>query len=101
MISRHIISKKTKLQLFKESRNQCGICGSKEFLQLAHINPMSRGGENAPGNILVLCATCHMGVDGARITTETLSEIKRDWIEKGILGKERIISSWKVCAITD
>jgi len=84
------VSGKLRQQLLDESRNQCTICGSKGFLQLAHITPVFLGGATTIENMMVLCPTCHMGADSSRISTELLKEIKRDWIEKGILGKEKI-----------
>jgi hypothetical protein len=84
------VSKELRQQLFEESRNQCAICGSRDFLQLAHITPISIGGASTLQNMIVLCATCHVGVDSSRISAERLREIKRDWVEKSIAGKEKI-----------
>jgi hypothetical protein len=84
------VREEAKQRLMAESRNQCAICGSKRFLQLAHITPMSEGGSSTPENIIVLCPTCHMGIDSSRIAADLLKGIKRDWIENEILGKEKI-----------
>lgn len=80
-----------KRQLLKESRNQCMICGSKAFLQLAHIVPYHKGGNHKAENLLVLCPTCHMAVDSSQIPANTLYKVKQDWVEEGVLGKNTIL----------
>ena len=36
-----------------------GYCGSTRWLDLHHILPLSRGGNNAPSNLATLCRACH------------------------------------------
>ena len=37
----------------------CAACGSEHDLQYHHLVPVSKGGEDDPTNIIVLCAGCH------------------------------------------
>lgn len=37
----------------------CSVCGSTERLEVDHVVPLSRGGTHDPGNLRVLCGTCH------------------------------------------
>lgn len=86
------IDKEVKLSLLNESRNRCAICGSDvvAHLEVAHIRAKYLGGLNKPENTLVLCSACHAAVDSLPVAGPTLELIKRDWIEKGILGAKRI-----------
>ena len=34
-------------------------CGSTRFLEVHHIAPRERGGDNSPGNLISLCGSCH------------------------------------------
>ena len=72
--------------LFRESRNQCGICGSQAYLETAAIKAMYLGGSSTPDNMIVLCPTCHRIVDTFLHDENVLRKVKQDWVEKGILG---------------
>ena len=50
----------TKKQLIEE-KGACEICGFsfKPVLQIHHILPISKCGNNAPENIICVCPTCH------------------------------------------
>ncbi|MBN1877712.1 MAG: HNH endonuclease [Anaerolineae bacterium] len=41
---------------------QCVKCKTKRSLHLHHYKPVAEGGENAVGNLVTLCANCHMAV---------------------------------------
>lgn len=38
----------------------CGLCGSGENLEVHHIKPQSRGGEDSWTNTITLCHDCHL-----------------------------------------
>ena len=38
---------------------QCQWCASKHHLELDHIIPWSAGGDDSPGNLRTLCASCN------------------------------------------
>ena len=40
----------------------CQLCGSHRQLQIHHICPRSKGGDNSEGNLLTLCRDCHTAV---------------------------------------
>lgn len=46
--------------VLKRDNEQCVICNSKEKLQFDHILPKSRGGNDEPENLRVLCRTCNL-----------------------------------------
>jgi len=43
--------------------NKCGICGSREQLEIHHLVPLSRGGRPDIKNCILLCKECHKQVD--------------------------------------
>lgn len=42
-----------------EVGNKCQRCPSTKELDVHHIIPLSRGGNNLKTNLIVLCHTCH------------------------------------------
>jgi 5-methylcytosine-specific restriction endonuclease McrA len=38
---------------------RCQICGSSENLQVHHLRPRSRLGDDSPSNLITLCSHCH------------------------------------------
>lgn len=63
---RHGIPFKIKKQLKEQSGNKCNMCGShfsSEILEIAHIVPLSKGGESNLENLVVLCPICHKQLD--------------------------------------
>ena len=45
---------------FDDIMTECEECGSKKNLQLHHIKPLNRGGDNSRENLQCLCKKCHM-----------------------------------------
>lgn len=50
-------------EVFSKYKHRCAICGATTPLQLAHIIPISRGGETSADNLMLLCANCHLTMD--------------------------------------
>ena len=46
-------------KVLKRDGWKCQNCGSKEQLDVHHIIPRSRGGEDDERNLVTLCRTCH------------------------------------------
>ena len=44
----------------------CQLCGSHRHLQVHHIKPRSKGGDNSEDNLLTLCRDCHEDVHQGR-----------------------------------
>ncbi len=54
IISRHIVA-----AVHKKCQGQCVECGSKTYLELDHIIPLSRGGATSEANLQLLCRGCN------------------------------------------
>ncbi|MGB1696856.1 MAG: HNH endonuclease [Thermoplasmatota archaeon] len=46
---------------------KCVICASTTHLQVDHIAPLSRKGENTWSNLWTLCKLCHEAKTGRRL----------------------------------
>ena len=63
-MSRMPISPKLRYQIFKRDKFTCRYCGAKApkiALELDHIVPVSRGGDNDPMNLITACQQCNRG----------------------------------------
>ncbi len=40
----------------------CQLCGSRSRLQVHHVKPRARGGDDSVTNLLTLCHACHASV---------------------------------------
>lgn len=55
-----ISKKKVRSFIFNRDNNSCLCCGSKNKLEIDHIIPVSRGGENKLSNLQTLCKKCNV-----------------------------------------
>lgn len=58
------LSKKVRFEVFKRDRFTCQYCGSKApevILEVDHINPVSKGGDNDLMNLITSCGSCNSG----------------------------------------
>ena len=46
-------------QVMQRDAHTCQDCGSQEHLQIDHITPVSKGGDDDPDNLQVLCRVCN------------------------------------------
>ena len=55
--------RQTLLEKYNYSCASCGISDNEVSLELAHIVPISQGGENSEENLTILCPNCHRQFD--------------------------------------
>ena len=58
------ISKKTRFEVFKRDSFKCQYCGLKApdvILEIDHIKPISKGGDNSIMNLVTSCFNCNRG----------------------------------------
>lgn len=63
-MKRKSLSKKVRFDVFKRDSFTCQYCGSTPpavVLEIDHINPVSKGGDNAIDNLLTSCFDCNRG----------------------------------------
>lgn len=55
---RGYVSSKIRKTVLQRDHNQCLLCGSQDNLTVAHITPISRGGNSEIENLQTLCSPC-------------------------------------------
>jgi len=83
---RKSISKKIRFEIFKRDGFQCAYCGNVPphvVLEIDHINPVSKGGDNDPDNLISSCGTCNRGKGATPLTAapQSLAEKAKQIVE--------------------
>ena len=63
-MKRKCVSKKIRFEVFKRDVFQCQYCGSQPpsvVLELDHLHPVSKGGDNSIDNLITACFDCNRG----------------------------------------
>lgn len=84
---RKSIPKKVRFNVFKRDGFICQYCGAappKAVLEIDHIEPVSRGGDNDPDNLITACFDCNRG-KGSELLSTTPESIE----SKALLIKEK------------
>ena len=58
------VSKRKRFEVFKRDRFTCQYCGGRPpivLLELDHVVPQSRGGDDSPINLITSCQDCNRG----------------------------------------
>lgn len=58
------LSKRKRFELFKRDKFTCQYCGGRPptvLLELDHVVPQSRGGDDSPANLITSCQDCNRG----------------------------------------
>jgi len=61
---RGYVSSKIRTAVLQRDHHQCLACGSQDNLTIAHITPISRGGNSELENLQTLCVSCGKDVHG-------------------------------------
>lgn len=85
-IKRKAISKKTRFDIFKRDDFTCQYCGQKPpavVLEVDHVMPVSKGGDNEKENLVTSCFDCNRGkgagvIDGSYINASDRLEEMRE-----------------------
>ena len=86
---RKSLSKKKRFDVFKRDQFQCQYCGNTPpsvVLEVDHINPVSKGGDNSIDNLITSCFDCNRGK-----SADTLDKIPETIKTKASIIKEREI----------
>lgn len=71
MTKRKPISKKIRFEVFKRDAFTCQYCGAtppKVILNIDHIHPVSKGGDNSQDNLITSCFDCNLGKSATPLT---------------------------------
>jgi hypothetical protein len=81
------ISKKTRFEVFARFKFTCVYCGAtagKTVLEVDHVIPVSKGGDNTIENLVCSCFDCNRGKSNSLISNADFN-----FEEKAILEKEK------------
>lgn len=57
---------------------KCEQCKQKGDLEIHHIRPVAKGGNNAPSNLVVLCPNCHQDADNDNTARKDLKKVVKN-----------------------
>lgn len=92
-MTRKAISKKTRFEVFKRDSFTCQYCGVKApniILEVDHIEPVSKGGQNDLLNLISSCKECNSGKSNRRLTDNSVLDKQRGQLEELQERKEQL-----------
>lgn len=94
------ITKKVRFEVFKRDKFKCVYCGASApnvVLQIDHIEPVSKGGDNNILNLVTSCFECNSGKRARRLDDNSVVQKQRDQLEELQERKEQIemMLSWQ------
>lgn len=97
---REVLSKKIRFEVFKRDHFTCQYCGRMSpdvILEVDHIKPVAKGGNNEIINLITSCRDCNRG-KGKELLSETV-EVKKQQQELLDLAEKteqaKMIIEWK------
>ena len=85
MALRKSISKKLRFEVFKRDGFKCQYCGESApdvILNVDHINPVSKGGDNDVMNLITSCFACNSGKSDREISDNSIIERQRAQLQE-------------------
>ena len=85
MSARKPISKKLRFEVFKRDSFKCQYCGKcapDVILNVDHINPVSKGGENEILNLITACEDCNSGKSDRLLSDDSVMAKQRAQLEQ-------------------
>jgi hypothetical protein len=94
-MKRKPVSTRTRFEIFKRDNFTCQYCGRKPpeiILEIDHITPVSKSGDEDPINLLTACFDCNRGKSNIEIKNKKerpdLKQINEENLEREIQLKE-------------
>jgi hypothetical protein len=84
MSNRNSLSKKIRFEVFKRDSFKCQYCGKSApnvILEVDHINPVSKGGDNDLLNLITSCYDCNRGKSDRQIDDDSVILKQRQQLE--------------------
>lgn len=101
MAKRKPIKKSIRFEVFKRDKFTCQYCGAKSpdvILEIDHVIPVAKGGENSLLNFLTACQSCNSGKRDKLLSDDSLVDKQRKQIEELQERKNQIemMLEWKL-----
>jgi hypothetical protein len=87
------VSKKIRFEVFKRDSFTCQYCGAKApevVLNVDHINPVSKGGDNSLMNLITACFGCNAGKKDIQLSDQSVLAKQQAMIEELNLRREQL-----------
>lgn len=99
-MTRKNINKKIRFEIFKRDSFKCCYCGRSApeiLLEIDHINPVSKGGDNSILNLITSCFDCNRGKGAVELKDNTM--ISKQKVQLDLLQKKReqliLLQEWR------
>lgn len=93
MAKRKAITKKTRFEVFKRDLFKCQYCGAEApdvVLNVDHIHPVSKGGDNSITNLVTACFGCNSGKSDVQLDDDSAVKKQRNQIEELELRRQQL-----------
>jgi hypothetical protein len=102
---RKSISKKVRFEVFKRDKFTCQYCGKSApdvVLEVDHIKPVSKGGNNSMLNLVTACFECNRGKTNTELTDDTVVKKQAKQLEELAERREQLnmLLEWRA-GLTD
>ena len=100
MAKRKGISKSTRFEVFKRDSFTCQYCGKRApdvVLEVDHINPVSKGGDNDISNLITACFDCNRGKRDKKLTENQAIKKQKEELDKLNQRREQLemMAQWR------
>lgn len=100
MAKRKGISKSTRFEVFKRDSFTCQYCGKSApdvVLEVDHINPVSKGGDDDISNLITACFDCNRGKSDKKLTENQVIKKQKEELDKLNQRREQLemIAQWR------
>lgn len=92
-MERKAIPKKTRFEVLKRDKFTCQYCGRQApdvILEIDHIVPVSKGGDNSILNLVTSCRDCNRGKTNTELSDETAVKKQRRQLDDMAERREQI-----------
>lgn len=92
--SKGIVSAGKRFQVLERDMFTCQYCGAKApfvNLEIDHIVPVSKGGDNDLGNLITACEKCNQGKYNNEIDKATAKSLQREMIKRHVSNLFNVI----------
>ena len=100
MAKRKNLSKSVRFEVFKRDSFKCQYCGKSApdvVLEVDHIIPVAKGGDNDISNLITACFDCNRGKRDKKLTDKQSVKLQKEELDKLNARREQIemIAEWR------